>query len=175
MYFELIRKTRWPPRPLIGWDIFDFFSETAERNSNKADRKQDLIMLYQFCVFRVNQKTRLSPRPLISWDIFYFSSETTEWNSTKLDRKEGLKVLYQVCVFRVVQKNNMAAPASDWMRNIRLLWNALTEFIETWQEARSQCPPPSLCFRADRQIGDTMYSGTRYVAISVLVFKTPLF
>ena len=25
-------KTRWPPWPLIGWDIFDFFSETAERN-----------------------------------------------------------------------------------------------------------------------------------------------
>ena len=32
VFFGLIRKTRWPPRPLIGWDIFDFSSETAEQN-----------------------------------------------------------------------------------------------------------------------------------------------
>ena len=44
-------KTRWPPWPLIGWDIFDFSSETAERNSTKLDRKQDLNVLYQVCVF----------------------------------------------------------------------------------------------------------------------------
>ena len=25
------KKTRWPPWPLIGWDIFDFSSETADR------------------------------------------------------------------------------------------------------------------------------------------------
>ena len=32
----------------------------------------------------------------------------------------------------------------DWLRHFRLLlW---TEFNETWQEARSQCPLPSLCF-----------------------------
>ena len=35
----------------IGWDIFDFFSDTAERNSTKLDRKQDLNVLYQVCVF----------------------------------------------------------------------------------------------------------------------------
>ena len=27
---------------MIGWDIFDFSSETAERESKKFDRKQDL-------------------------------------------------------------------------------------------------------------------------------------
>ena len=33
-----------------------------------------------------------------------------------------------------------------------LLWNHLIEFKETWQQARSQCPLPSLCFfRADRK------------------------
>ena len=30
---------------------FDFSSETAERNSGKLDRKQDLNVLYQVCVF----------------------------------------------------------------------------------------------------------------------------
>ena len=32
------KKKRWLPWPLIGWDIFYFSSETAERNSTKLDR-----------------------------------------------------------------------------------------------------------------------------------------
>ena len=107
VFFEPIGKTRWPPWPLIGWDIFDF-SETAARNSTKRERKQDL------------------------------------------------NVLYQVCVFRADRKNKMAALASDWLRHFRLLlWNRWTEFKETWQEARSQRPLPSLCFssRSEKQDG----------------------
>ena len=46
VFFGPIGKTRWPPWPLIGWDIFDFSSEMAERNSMKLDRKQDLNALY---------------------------------------------------------------------------------------------------------------------------------
>ena len=92
-------------------------------------------------------KTRWPPWPLIGWDIFDFSSETAEQNSTKLDRKQDLDVLYQVCVFRADRKNKMAALASDWLRHFRLLlWNCWTEFNETWQQARSQCPLLSLCF-----------------------------
>ena len=54
--------TRWPPRSLIGRDIFDFSSETVERNSSKLDRKQDLNVHYQVCVFRAqSEKTRLLP------------------------------------------------------------------------------------------------------------------
>ena len=196
VFFGPIGKTRWPPWPLIGWDIFDFSSETAERNSTKHDRKQDLNVLYQVCVFRANRKkqdgrpglwlaetfstsplkplngiqrnmigskistsstkfvffgqigkTRWPPWPLIGWDISDFSSETAEQNSTKFDRKQDLNVLYQVCVFRADRKNKMAALASDWLRHFRLLlWNRWTEFNETWQEARSLRPLPSLCF-----------------------------
>ena len=92
-------------------------------------------------------KTRWPPWPLIGWDIFDFSSETVERNSTKLDRKQDLNVLYQVCVFRADRKNKMAALASDWLRHFRLLlWNRWTELNESWQEARSQRPLPSLCF-----------------------------
>ena len=39
VFFGPFGKTRWPPWPLIGWDIFDFFSKTAERNLTKLDRK----------------------------------------------------------------------------------------------------------------------------------------
>ena len=204
-----IAKTRWPPWPLIGWDIFDFFSEIAERNSMKLVRKQTLNVLYQVCVFRADlkkkdgrtslwlaekfssslmkplngiqrnltgskilksstklvfsgliYKTRWLSWPLIGWDIFDFFSETAEWNSTKLDRKEDLNVLYQVCVFRADQKNKMAALASDWLRQFRLiLWNRWTEFNETWQEARSQRLLPSLCFYTPRNDVRGGYTG----------------
>ena len=60
-----IGKTRWPPWHLIGWDIFDFSSETAERNLTKLDRKQDLNVLYRACVFQAYQKTRCPRWPLI--------------------------------------------------------------------------------------------------------------
>ena len=205
VFFGPIRKTRWPPWSLIGWDIFDFSSETAERNSTTLDRKQDPNVLYQVCVFRADRKNKMAalasdwlrhfrlllwnllngikrnltgskistsstkfvffgpigktrwPRwPLIGWDIFDSSSETAEQNSTKLDRKQELNVLYQVCVFRADWKNKMAALASDWLRHFRLLlWNRWTEFNETWQEARSKRPLPSLCFsgRSEKQDG----------------------
>ena len=50
----------------------------------------------------------------------------------------------------------MAALASDWLGQFYLLlWNRWTEFNETWQEARSQRPLPSLCFsgRSEKQDG----------------------
>ena len=50
----------------------------------------------------------------------------------------------------------MAALASDWLTHFRLLlWNPWTKFNETWQEARSQCPLPSVCFsgRSEKQDG----------------------
>ena len=119
-------------RPLIGWDIFDFSVETAERNSTNLDRKQDLNALYQVCVFRADRKNKMAAWPLICWDIFDFFSETAEWNSTKLDRNQDLNALYQVCVFWADRKNKMAALASDWPRHFLLLWNRRTEFNETF-------------------------------------------
>ena len=110
----------------------------------------------KFVFFGPIRKTRWPPWPLIGWDIFDFSSETAERNSTKLDRKQDLKALYQVCVYWVDRKNKMAVLASDWPRHFRLLlWNRWTEFNETWQEARSQRPLPSLCFsgRSEKQDG----------------------
>ena len=53
VFFGLIGKTRWPPWPLIGWDIFHFSYETAERNSTKLDRKQDLNVFYHLASCQV--------------------------------------------------------------------------------------------------------------------------
>ena len=87
VFFGPIGKIRWPPWPLIGWDIFDFFSETAERNSKKLDRKQDLNIFYQVCVFQAGWKKKMAA--LASDLLRHF--RLLLWN---------LQVLYQVCVFR---------------------------------------------------------------------------
>ena len=101
----------------------------------------------KFVFFQPIGITRWPLWPLIGWDIFDFSSETAARNSTKLDRKLDLIVLYQVCIFRADWKNRISALASDWLRHFwLLLWNCWKEFNETWQEARSQHPLPSLCF-----------------------------
>ena len=47
VFFGPIGKSRWPPWPLIGWDIFDFSFETTEWNLIKLDKKQDFNILYQ--------------------------------------------------------------------------------------------------------------------------------
>ena len=110
----------------------------------------------KFVFFGPIEKTRWPPWPLIGWDIFDFSSETAERNSKKLDRKQDLNALYQVCVFRADRKKQDGRLASDWLRHFRLLlWNRWTEFNETWQEARSKRPLPSLCFsgRSEKQDG----------------------
>ena len=146
MFFGPIGKTRWPPWPLIGWDIFDFSSETSERNSTTLDRKQDLNVLYQVCVFRADRKKRWPPWPLICWDIFDFSSETAEQNSTKLDREQHLNVLYQVCAFRADQKNKMAALASDWLRHFRLLlWNCCYRKLDRKLDQADQSSQNEYC------------------------------
>ena len=66
VFFGPIRKTKWPPWPLIGWDIFDFSHKTAEQNSTKLDRKQDLNVLYQIWVFRADRKNKMAA-PASDW------------------------------------------------------------------------------------------------------------
>ena len=177
VFFGPIGKTRWPPWPLIGWDICDFFSETAEWNSTKLDRRQILNILYQGCVFSGrSEKQDGRPDLWFTEDIFNFSTETAEQNSMKLNRKQDLEILYQVCVFRADRKNKMTALASDWLRHFRLLlWNRLTEFSELDRKENRNvlfqvCVfgsisipkwlPWSFC-----QKGGTLYSGARYVVL----------
>ena len=92
VFSRLIGKTRWPPWPLIGWDIFDFSSETAEWNSTKLDRKQDLNVFYQVCVFRADRKNKMAAMasdwlrhfPLLLWNHWTEFNET--WQEARSQR-----------------------------------------------------------------------------------------
>ena len=144
VFFGPIGKTRRPPWPLIGWEIFDFSCETAERNSMKLDRKQDLNILYQVWVFLADQKNKMAAIAsdlLRHFRLLLWTEFKETWQEVRSQRP-----LPSLC-FWADRKNKMAALASDWLRHFRLpLWNRWTEFNETWQEARSQRPLPSLYF-----------------------------
>ena len=143
-------------RPSLTFHIFDFSSETATAIQWNLTGSKISTSSTKFVFFGSIRKTRWPPWPLIGWDIFDFSSETAEHNSIKLDRKQDLNVLYQVCVCPADRKNKVAALASHWLRHFwLLLWNHWMKFNETWQEARSQHPLPSLCFsgRLEKQDG----------------------
>ena len=51
VFYKSIEKQTRLPLPVIGCDIFDFFSATAERNLTIVDHKQLLNFLFQVCVF----------------------------------------------------------------------------------------------------------------------------
>ena len=44
----------------LTFHIFDFSSKTAEQNSMKLDRKQDLNVLYQVCVLGADRKNKMA-------------------------------------------------------------------------------------------------------------------
>ena len=144
LFFGPIGQTGWRPWPLIGWDIFDFSSETAEWNSMKLNRKQDLKVLFQVCVFGPIRKIKWLPWPLIGWDIFDFSSKTAEQNSTKLARKQDLNSLYQVRVFGSIWKTRWLL-ASDWLRHFDFSSETAVR-NSTKPDRKSHCLVPSLCF-----------------------------
>ena len=95
------------------------------------DRKQDLNVLNQVCVFQADWKTRWPHGSLIGPNIFDFS-EIGEPYSMKLDKKQDFNVLLHVCVFQADWKNKMTVLVSDWLRHFWvLLCNCSTEFKET--------------------------------------------
>ena len=54
------RKNKMAALASDGWDIFNFSSETVEQNSMELDRKRDLNILYQVCIFRANRKNKMA-------------------------------------------------------------------------------------------------------------------
>ena len=149
VFFGPIRKTKWPPWPLIGWDIFDFSSETAEQNSMKLDRKQDLNALYQVCVFRADWKNKMAA--LASDWLRHFRillwNRWTEFNETCL---RGSKISTPSTKF-VFFGLNGKTKWPPWPLIGFEIFDFSYETAErnstkTWQETRSQRPLPSFVF-----------------------------
>ena len=101
VFFGSNGKTRWPPWPLIAWDILTSPLKPLKGIQRNLTGSKILMSSTKFVLFRLIGKTRWLHGPLIGWDILDFSSENAERPAMKLDRKKDLNVLYhyQVCVF----------------------------------------------------------------------------
>ena len=51
---------------VVNFHIFDFSSETTKQNLKEVDKKQDLNVLYQLCVFRAVRKNKMAA-PSSDW------------------------------------------------------------------------------------------------------------
>ena len=177
VFFGLIGKTRWPPWPLIGWDILNFSSETDERNSTKLDRKQDLNVLYQVCVFRVDRKNKMATLAsdwlrhyrLLLWNRWMEFNET--WQEARSQRS-----LPSLC-FSGRSKKQDGRPglwlAETFSTSPLKLLNGIqgnligskismtsTKFEFFGPISKQKCPPWLIS-----QKGGTLYSGAQYVAL----------
>ena len=181
VFFGPIGKTRWPPWPLIGWDIFDFSSETAERNSTKLDRKQDLNVLYQVCVFRADWKNKMAA--LASDWLRHFRlllwNRWTEFNET-WQKARSQHPLPSLCFSGRSEKQDgrpglwLAEPFLTSLKPLNGIQRNLTEskismsstkFVFFGPISKQICPPLPISQR-----GGTLYSGARYVALMGLLF-----
>ena len=139
--FVPIGKTRWPPWSLICWDIFDFSSETAERNSTKVDRKQVVNVLYQICGVFFGQSEKQDGHPGL-WLAATFSTSPLKPLNRIQRNLTGSKNLTSSTKFFVLC---FSAPEPKALFVVRrpsvvnfshfrlLLWNRWTEFNETWK------------------------------------------
>ena len=135
------------PSVVVTFHIFDFSSETAEQNLTKLYRKVDLNVLYQVCVFRADRKKQ-DGRPGLWLAETFWTSSLKPLNGIQRNLT-GSKILTsstKFVFFGLIGKTRWPPwPLIGWNIFRLLLWNHWTEFNETWQEARSQRPLPSLC------------------------------
>ena len=72
--------------------LFDFSSKTAEQNSRKLDRKQDLNVVYQVCVFRPLKKKKATLQ--CCWNTLEFC-QTLVWQNSRFCRtKQNFVVIF---------------------------------------------------------------------------------
>ena len=116
-------------------NVFNFSSETSERNTRKIDKKQDINMLYQVCVFQGDRKNKVATRAET-----FSTSPLKPLNGIQRNlTRSKISTCSTKCVFfGRSKKNKMAALVSLADAFRLLLWNRWSEFTVTWQEARSQ-------------------------------------
>ena len=182
-FFGPIGKTRWPPWSLIGWDIFDFSYETAERNSTKLDRKQDLNVRYQVWVFRADRKNKMAA--LASDWLRHFRlllwNHQTEFNenwqearsqrplpslcfSGRSEKQDGCPGLWLAETF----STSPLKPPNGIQRNLTgsKISTSSTKFVFFGLMSKQKFPPWLIC-----QKGGILYSGARYVALWAFCFN----
>ena len=183
VFFVPIGKTRWPLWPLIGRDIFYFSSYTSEQPATKLDRKQDLNVFYQVCVFRANKKNKMAV--LASDWLRHFRlllwNRWTEFNETWLEARSQCPLPFS-CYLGWLEKQDGRTGlwlAETFSTSPLKLLNSLQQNL-----TGSKISTSSNKFMFFGSIGKTrwlpwlkgcsLYSGARYVALWASCFKQNL-
>ena len=133
----------------LGLWLTETFLTSRLKPLNESKRTLTGIYLYLVCVFS-GRPEKQHGHPVL------WLAETFSTSSLKLSKgiQQNLTgSLFRGFVFRADRKKNkMANLAYDWLRKCwLLLGNYWTEINETSQDAKSQRPLQSSCFRADRK------------------------
>ena len=158
-FFRPIRKPRWPSLPLIGWDIFNFFSATPERNWTKLDRKQELNVLYQVCVFWADWKTKITALADLSTKVAHCTRVLYMWPfgplvcylqisqvcSSTCTENSYLSVLWFVCYF-----NHGCNVWTKWDKLFILDWQTLDNVIHISRSTKCRQHKIRLRIASDR-------------------------
>ena len=153
--------------------IWYFSSETAEMNSTKLNRKQDLNVLYQFVFFGPIRKTRWTSRPLISWKMFNFSSETNLAGSTVSTSSINF-------VFFGVDRKKQDGRPGLWLAETFSTFSSETTECNQWNLTEIKILTIVFFGPISKQIwpswrirqkGDAWYSGERYGPLGLLLKK----
>ena len=107
VFFGPIWKPRWPPWSLIGWDIFDVYSATTERNYMKLAKKKKKYRsqrpLQALCLSCLSENLDGSPGLWIA--VTFSTASCNRWKEfLKLGRMQDLNVIYEVRVLRPIKK-----------------------------------------------------------------------
>ena len=143
--------TRCPSsfRPSLTFHIFVFYAETI-RNSTKLDRKQDLNVLYQVCIFRADWKTRWPPWPLIGWDIIDFLSVQTEFHETW--QEASIKIsISTVFVFSADRKKK-----TRWPPWLLISWDIFAFSSETTEWIQRTLTGSNISIHSTKVLSDTL-------------------
>ena len=98
---------------------------TAQRNSPKIDRKQELAVLYQVFGLCLSIGKRLPPRPLIGWYFFEYFSWIVQ-NLIQLEKKQVLKCRSKT------KDNPLADPSRKMAHWTQVHDNMWTFWVPCW-------------------------------------------
>ena len=134
-----------------------FFLQPMNRIQRNFTNKQELNVLYQECVFRTNRKTKMAALASDWLNHFWllFCNCWKEFNETC--QNQYFSVFSPVCIFSGRLENQNGHPGFWLAEPFSTFFSATDEQNSTklYNEARSQCPPPSMCFsdRSENQDG----------------------
>ena len=154
------QKTKMATRTLIGWDIFDFSSETTEWNSTILDRKQDLKILYQVCVF-LGRSEKQDGHPTSDWLRFFRLLLWNRWIERNLIGSKNSTSSTKFVISFGRSENHDGRPRF-WLAKIfftfplkpqnRILRNltgkigtSSTKFVSFWLIRKQRWPPWPIC------------------------------